>query len=111
MKSLEEMREWLKERIKQDTEWLEHIEGLEKDSEWVQPSSSETEKRIEMYQAILAALSDRTEGPSEEERKETARHFENVAWAARHDPIEICPICEKILALIRGTPAPGKEEK
>lgn len=56
MKSREETREWLKERIKQDAEWLEHVRGLEKDSEWVQPSSSEIEKRIEMYRAILAAL-------------------------------------------------------
>lgn len=103
MKGLEEMREWLKERIKQDTEWAEHIRGLEKESEWVQPSSSEIEERIEMYQAILAALADRTDGPSEEKRKEWAELIRDIKNTPEWDwDADVPPMLDEIETFILG---------
>jgi hypothetical protein len=52
MKSLEEMKEWLREKIWRDTEWMKAItEPLSNTSIY-----TETKKGVEICNAILAAL-------------------------------------------------------
>lgn len=59
--SKKQMVEWLKEKIERDTEWMRYIEGLNVDGESFSPGYAETKKGVEICNAILAALAERTE--------------------------------------------------
>lgn len=57
---------------------------------------------------VIAALAERTEGLSEEERKDLIDHFD---WLRRlcNEDIYSCLFCKRIRAFILGSPAPGEE--
>jgi sulfur relay (sulfurtransferase) complex TusBCD TusD component (DsrE family) len=54
------------------------------------------------YNMVRALILGSRGGVSEEEKGLMIKHLKNLAWASHHGPIELCPNCHKLRALILG---------